>query len=72
MIHRDAAEDVSLMFRPSAVFRNTSVIVKCGETEVMRKKAMIFTPGEMAVLTLKADQIHQLTGDEIVVEIERN
>ena len=72
MIHRDAEEEVSLMFRPSAVFRNTSVVVKCGDTEVTRKKAMIFTPGEMAVLTLKADQVHQLAGDEIIVEIERN
>ncbi len=72
MIHRDTEEEVSLMFRPSAVFRNTSVVVKCGDAEVTRKKAMIFTPGEMAVLTLKADQVHQLSGDEITVEIERN
>ena len=71
MIHRDAAEDVNLMFRPSSVFRSTSAIVRCGNTEILRRKALIFTPGEMAVLTLKADQIHQLQGDEIVVEIER-
>jgi len=32
---------------------------------------MIFTPGEMAVLTLKADQIRALEGEEIVVSIEQ-
>ena len=71
MIHRNAEEDVNLMFRPSAVFRNTSVIVRCGDTEILRKRAMIFTPGEMAVLTLKRDQIRHLAGKELTVEVER-
>ena len=70
-IHADAAGDVSLMFRPADVYRNTAAVVTCAGREILRKKAMIFTPGEMAVLTLKADQIRALEGEEIVVSIEQ-
>ena len=64
------AEDVSLMFRPSAVFRNASAVVECDGTEVFRKKAMIFTPGEMADLTLKKELLGTLAGSVITVRLE--
>ena len=63
-------EDVQLMFRPSDVFRNAAAIVECGGKEILRKKAMIYTPGEMAVLTLRKDTFENLQGDVITVRIE--
>ena len=69
-IHRDVGGDVDLMFRPSQVFRNSAAVVTCGGQEVLRKKAMIYTPGEMAVLTLKAEQIRALEGETLTVAIE--
>jgi len=69
IIHPDSGEDIELMFRPSGVFRNKAAVVTCGGKEILRKKAMIYTPGEMAVLTLKAPQLKDLT-DTITVSIE--
>ena len=63
-------EDVQLMFRPSDVFRNAAAVVECGGREILRKKAMIYTPGEMAVLTLRKDLFESLQDDVITVRIE--
>ena len=69
-IRKGIERDVSLMFRPSGVFRNSTCVVRCGEKEIARKKALIFTPGEMAVVKLKADVVKSLDGD-VTVTIER-
>ena len=71
-IRRGASGDVDLMFRPAAVYRNASAVVSCGDQEILRKKALIYTPGEMAVLTLKAAQIQSLQGSSITVRMERS
>ena len=71
-IRSDAARPVDLMFRPSSVYRNASAVVKCGEREILRKKAMIYTPGEMALLTLKPEMLSGLSGESITVSMERN
>lgn len=68
-IRKGANEAVNLMFRPTAVFRNAACVVRCGKQEIARKKAMIFTPGEMAVIPLKAETVAALDGD-ITVEME--
>jgi len=69
-IRKGVSEGVDLMFRPSGVFRNSTCIVKCGEREIARKKAMIFTPGEMAVIKLKPEIVAGLD-DTVTVSIER-
>ena len=69
-IRKGAAKDVDLMFRPSGVYRNSTCVVRCGDREIARKKALIFTPGEMAVVKLKADVVEALDGD-VTVTIER-
>ena len=69
-ICRNCTEDVDLMFRPDAVYRNASVVAESDGRVVSRKKSMIFTPGEMAVLTLKAQDISSVSGDTITVRIE--
>ena len=70
-IRMDARQPVSLMFRPADVYRNASAVVSCGGKEIMRKKAMIFTPGEMAVLNIDPGQLKNLSGKSIEVRIER-
>lgn len=69
-ISANPEEDVSLMFRPSDVYRNACAVVECEGKEILRKKAMIFTPGEMAVLSLKRDLLNTLTGSVITVRLE--
>ena len=63
---------VSLMFRPAAVYRNSVAVAECGGREICRKKAMIFTPGEMALLTLKPADLRDLPADTISVRIIRS
>ena len=69
-IRKGVNESVDLMFRPSGVFRNATCIVKCGDKEIARKKAMIFTPGEMAVVKLKPEIVASLN-ETVTVSIER-
>ena len=71
-IHIGTDHAVNLMFRPSAVFRNSSVIVENEGKEILRKKAMIYTPGEMALVTLSPEMLQTLTGETVTVRIERN
>ena len=72
LIRRNTDEDVSLMFRPSAVFRNSTAVVECGGQTVCKRKALVMTPGEMATVVLKKDLFRTLSGDRITVRIERN
>ena len=72
MIHTNISEPVSLMFRPAGVYRNSAAVVECDGREICRKKSMIFTPGEMAVVTLKPEQLTCLSGSKITVRIERS
>ncbi|MBQ9211981.1 MAG: FAD-dependent oxidoreductase [Clostridia bacterium] len=72
MIQLHPQEAVTLMFRPSGVFRNASAVISCGGKELLRRKAMIFTPGEMAAYTLKPEAFDGLDGSEpVVVRIEK-
>lgn len=68
---KEKAQAVDLMFRPSGVFRNAVAVVRSGDKEIARKKALIFTPGEMAVVTLKKDVVAALDGADISVSVER-
>lgn len=71
-LHGDESREVELMFRPSGVFKNTSAVVRSGEKEIARKRAPIFTPGEMAVIPLKGEVVAALDGADITVSMERN
>ena len=69
-IRKGMETEVDLMWRPSGVFRNATCVVKCGEREIARKKSLIFTPGEMAVVKLKPEIVAGLD-DTVTVSIER-
>ncbi len=65
------AQPVQIMFRPAAVYENAAIRVMDGDTEVLRQKKRILTPGEMAELTLKPEQVKALSGGDITVRIEK-
>lgn len=68
-IRKGTGQTVELMFRPAGVYRNAVCLVKCGDTVVARKKAQIFTPGEMAVVKLSAEIVADLKED-LTVSVE--
>lgn len=70
-IRKGAGQPVTLMFRPAGVYRNCAAVADCAEEEICRKKAMIFTPGEMALLPLTPDMISRCKDGTITVRIER-
>ena len=71
-IHLQPSDPVRIMFRPSGVFRNASVVIECGKKELLRRKTMIFTPGEMASYDLDPSFFRDLDGSEpITVHIEK-
>ena len=71
-IHLNVQHPVTVMFRPAGVYRNSTLIVEDGIRELCRKKSMIFTPGEMAQITLQPECIHSVSGDRITLRIERS
>ena len=68
----EGSQSVELMFRPSAVFKNATVVVRSGDKEIARKKAPIFAPGEMVELTLTPEVVAALDGSDITVTMERS
>jgi len=69
IIRKDGQQAVELMFRPAGVYRNGVCYVNCGNKVIAKKKAPVFTPGEMAVVKLTADMIAQIDGD-LTVTVE--
>ena len=70
LVPEGEAVPVQLMFRPAGVYKAASVVVKDGDKEILRRKKPIFTPGEMAELELKPEQIKALESDTLTVSIE--
>lgn len=70
-IRRGVGEAVTLMLRPAGVYRRAACVVTCGERELARKRAPIFTPGEMVALTLSADAAASIDGP-VTVRMERS
>lgn len=65
------AQPVQLMFRPQAVYENATIRVLDGDREILKRKKRILTPGEMVELTLTPEQIIDLSGTDLTVQIER-
>ena len=63
--------ELTMMFRPAAVFRDASVVVRIDGQEILRKKQRILTPGEMVRLSVpKAAFENRAQGRELKVEVE--
>ena len=65
LIPEGETEPVQVMFRPAAVYENATVVISAGGKEILRQRKRIFTPGEMAELTLKPEAIQQIEGDGV-------
>ena len=63
-------EPVSLMFRPAAVYKNATLRVLDGDRELLKSKRLILTPGELADVTLKPEQLQSLSGADLTVRID--
>lgn len=62
--------EVSLMFRPAAVFRDAAVSIQVDGQEVARKKHRILTPGEMVRMTVRKEQLlPHAGGRKLTVEV---
>ena len=60
-----ASGKLDLYFRVGSAYKGATLVVKCGETELVRRKKPIMTPGEMEKITMDAAKI---TGD-VTLEI---
>lgn len=68
-IGKDCHKEVILMFRPGGVYKKAECVVRCGKHIIARKKAPVFTPGEMAAVKLSAEAVAKIYGD-ITVSLE--
>ncbi|MCL1909403.1 MAG: NAD(P)/FAD-dependent oxidoreductase, partial [Kiritimatiellaeota bacterium] len=60
-------EKIAFSFRPTGVFRNAAIVAELDGVEVFRKKALIFTPGEMQRILIPAEK---LNGKELKLIID--
>ena len=65
------AQGVQVMFRPAGVYENATLCVMDGDREILRQRKRILTPGEMAELTLKPEQIASLSGADVTVCVKQ-
>ncbi len=63
-INTDDLSDLThIRFRVTGVYKNVSIVIKSGETEVLRRKSRILVPSEMLDIILKKDRLEALTED---------
>lgn len=69
-INNNTDRDVKLYFRVTDVYKGAKVVVTCGDKVLYSKKKPKLAPGEMENVLIKADEIHSLESEEIVVKVE--
>ncbi len=69
-INRSTDKDVKVYFRVADVYKDTHVVVKCGDEVLYRKKKRKLAPGEMENVTIKLEDIARLSDKEITVKLE--
>lgn len=63
-------QDVTVMFRPSAVMKPAVITVRSGDTEIVRRARPVLTPGEMSEIVIKAGTLTDQCGEiEISAEV---
>ncbi len=63
-------KDIHVKFRVTGVFKNAAIVVKSGDTELLRRKSRILIPSEMQDILIKADSLKS-AGGNISLQIER-
>lgn len=69
-VNKATDKDVKLYFRVMDVYKGAKVTVTCGEKVLYSKKKPKLAPGEMENVLIKAEEIHALEENEIVVKVE--
>ena len=64
-----SAQDTTVYFRVSDVFRDKRVVVKCGECVISNKRKIKLAPGEMETVKLTAEVLAELGEGTITVEL---
>ncbi|MBP5262386.1 MAG: FAD-dependent oxidoreductase [Clostridiales bacterium] len=59
-------EDVRMKFRVSSPCKDQVIVVKCGDIELLRKKAKVLIPSEMQEIVVRKDLLEKATGDVTV------
>ncbi len=70
--HLDSTEsdsNISIMFRPTDVYRNVSIVVYSNNERIKTQKKKVVRPGEMQVIELTPEQLKQVH-DNLTVAIE--
>lgn len=65
----NAPELTHIRFRVTGVYKNVSIILKSGDTELMRKRSQILVPSEMVDLIIKKNKLSDID-DTIEVFVE--
>ena len=61
--------DVHIRFRVTDIFKDHSIVIKSGETELVRRKSRILVPSEMVDIIIKKDKLIGIS-DDITVGLE--
>ncbi len=61
--------DIHLRFRVTGIYKGASIVVKCNDAELLRKKTMVLIPSEMQDVKIRKEILEGIGGD-ITVEIE--
>lgn len=71
LIHVPADEEVRLFFRVNDVYRDVTVVVKCGDSVLIRNKKVRMVPGEMESTVLTRQLLEGIGHNgEVTVQIE--
>lgn len=62
-------EQTHIRFRVTGVYKNVSIVIKAGQTELLRRKSRILVPSEMLDIILKREKLSGVSED-IDVSIE--
>ena len=65
-----SGDGVTVYFRVSDVFRDVYLVVKDGDTEILRRKKQKLAPGEMETVKITKAMLEKLTSNEIKICIE--
>ena len=64
-VSKDMSGKLDLYFRVGSAYKGATLIARCGDEVLLKRKKQIMTPGEMEKITVDADKI---TAD-VVLEV---
>ena len=67
--HKEGNSDIHIKFRVTGVYKNKSIVVKSGEKELLRRKAMVLIPSEMQDVLLK-ENVLRMAEEDVTICVE--